>query len=526
MVVNEERNSIYVKRRRLMQALFDAINSVCGKIQVISDLFWDFPTNFEWYANIPVLGNFSLAIILLIGSGIYFTCRLRFIQVRKFKYGIQVLKNSKAVTGISPMAAFLLSTAMRVGPGNILGVTGAIAVGGPGALFWMWVSAFFGMATAYTESTLAQIFKEKKGDEYIGGLAFYGKRLLKGSAIAGVVLSVMYIIYALLCFPAQGFNSVSSIGMIASTIVGHEIATNSALYWISFAVIIVVLAIVSFGGIKKVTKVTDVIVPIMAVVYVLTVVVLIVVNVQTIPWFFKAVFSGAFKPEAVFGGAFGIALVQGVKRGLMSNEAGQGTITMAAAASDAKHPCDQGCVQAIGVFLDTIVICTLTAFVVIMGQAWIGDGGAAWLELDRLPKFVESVKILTPGAGFNTVVSVLVSLCFGLFAFTCVLGFVSFTEMCANRISQSKAFINIVRALGLVVVSFGIMTSIVGMDLGALWNLSDFANILIAYCNIPLLYIGFKYVKRATDHFEKKDGTPFTSKVVGVDVPVWDEKVE
>ena len=133
----------------IMQAIFDMINAICGKIQIVSDLFWDFPTNFDWYANIPVLGNFSLAIILLVGSGIYFTIRLRFIQVRKFVYGIEVLKNSKKTKqGISPLAAFFLSTAMRVGPGNILGVTGAISVGGPGALLWMWVSAFFGMATA------------------------------------------------------------------------------------------------------------------------------------------------------------------------------------------------------------------------------------------------------------------------------------------------------------------------------------------------------------------------------------------
>ena len=239
-----------------MQALFDIINAICGKIHVISDLFWSFPTNLDWYANIPILGSFSLAIILLIGSGIYFTCSLRFIQIRKFKEGIRILKNSKATeTGISPLAAFFLSTAMRVGPGNILGVTGAISVGGPGALFWMWVSAFFGMATAYTESTLSQIFKEKKDNEYLGGLAFYGKRLLKGSAIAGAVLSIIYIIYALLCFPAQGFNTISAVGQIAETITGQTIATDSALYWISFALLMVIAVIVSFGGIKKLTKV-------------------------------------------------------------------------------------------------------------------------------------------------------------------------------------------------------------------------------------------------------------------------------
>lgn len=508
-----------------MEALFDIINRICSQIQTVSDLFWDFPTNMDWYAGIPVLGNFSLAVIMLLGTGIYFTCKLKFIQVRKFGYGLRILKNSKAKdTGISPLAAFFLSTAMRVGPGNILGVTGAISVGGPGALFWMWISAFFGMATAYTESTLAQIFKEKKDDEYVGGLAFYGRRLLKGSALVGVGLSVMYIVYALLCFPAQGFNTVSSVGQIAQLITGETIATNSALYWIAFVVLLAVLVAVSFGGIKKVTKVTDIVVPIMAVVYVLTVMVLVVVNIERIPWFFESVFLGAFKPDAVFGGALGVALAQGVKRGLMSNEAGQGTITMPAAASDAKHPCDQGCVQAIGVFLDTIVICTLTSFVVIMGRVWLTEGAQEWFAMDRLPKFLASAAELTPGTAFNTAVSLLVSVCFGLFAFTCVLGFLSFTEICANRISTKKSFIIVIRVLCLVVISFGVLTSIAGLDLGALWNLSDFANILIAYCNIPLLYIGFKYVKRATAHFERHDGTFFTSQVAGIDVPVWDEK--
>ena len=508
-----------------MQTLFDAINAICQKIQVVSDLFWDFPTNFDWYANIPILGNFSLAIILLIGSGIYFTFRLRFIQIRQFKKGLQILSSKeKSSTGISPLAAFFLSTAMRVGPGNILGVTGAISVGGPGALFWMWISAFFGMATAYVEATLAQIFKEKHENEFIGGLSFYGKRLLKGSAFVGIALSVIYIIYALLCFPAQGFNTISAVGQIAEIITNTTIPTNSAVYWISFLVLIVGFIVISFGGIKKVTKVTDLAVPVMAVIYVLTVIVLIIINFNKIPWFFMTVFTEAFKPHAVFGGAFGVALIQGVKRGLMSNEAGQGTITMAAAASDAKHPSEQGIVQSIGVFLDTIVICTLTSFVVIMGQMWLTENSAAWFELGKLQKFLASVTQLTPGTSFNAAVSMLVSLCFGLFAFTSLLGFMSFTEICASRISTKKSFITGIRVLCIGVVSFGVLTSIAGLDLEALWNLSDFANILIAYCNIPLLYLGFKYVKKATDHYEINDGSAFNGKVIGIDIPVWDEK--
>lgn len=509
-----------------MEALFSAVNAICGKIQIVSNWFWDFPTNLDWYASIPILGNFSLAIILLVGTGIYFTFKLRFVQVRKFKYGLQVLVNSKSTTmGISSLGAFLLSTAMRVGPGNILGVTGAISIGGPGALFWMWISAFFGMATAFVESTMSQIFKEKRGDAYVGGLPFYGRRLLKDAAWAGVALSVLYIIYAFLCFPAQGFNTISAVGAIAGVVTGTTFATNSALYWVSFAVLIVVTAVISFGGIKKVSKVTDVLVPIMAVVYVLTVVVLVLCNFTRIPWFFAAIFTQAFKPAAVFGGAFGIALSQGIKRGLMSNEAGQGTITMPAAAADTAHPCDQGCVQALGVFLDTIVICTLTGFVVIMGRMWLTGEADAWFELGKLEKFLASCGALTGSSGAAySFVTLLVSLCFGLFAFTCLMGFMSFTEMCANRISANKAFINVIRVLCLVVISFGVITNIAGMDLGALWDLSDFANILMVYCNLPLQYIGFKYVLRAWRHFEKHDGTPFTSAVAGISVPVWDEK--
>lgn len=510
-----------------MQDLFTAINALCAKIQVVSDLFWDFPTNLEWYAAIPILGNLSLSVILLLGSGLYFTYKLRFIQLRKFFYGLRVLKSCQQTqTGITPLAAFFLSTAMRVGPGNILGVTGAISVGGPGALFWMWVSAFFGMATAYTESTLAQIFKEKKNDEYIGGLSFYGRRLLNDSAAVGLFLSLMYIIYALLCLPAQGFNTVSAVGQIVETVTGQAVATNSPLYWGSFAVLLVIITASSFGGIRKVTRITDILVPIMAVIYVLTVLALIVTNVTSVPYFFTAVFAGAFNPEAVFGGALGLALVQGVKRGLMSNEAGQGTITMPAAASNAKHPCDQGCIQAVAVFLDTIIICTLTGFVIVMAHAWQGDGGAVWMALGKLPKFVASAGLLSGSGSPSTVVSILVSLCFGLFAFTSLLGFMSFTEICSNRISTSAGFINTIRILCLVVISFGVLTSIAGLDLGALWNLSDFANILIAYCNIPLLYIGFKYVQRATEHFEQEEDTHFTSETIGISVPVWDEKAK
>ncbi len=504
-----------------MKELFVAINSVLAFIGPLSDFFWDFPTNFAWYKAIPVIGNFSLAIIVLMGSGLYFSFKIGFMQFTYLGRGLRILTQRKHVeTGISPLAAFFLSTAMRVGPGNILGVTGAIAVGGPGALFWMWISAFFGMATAYMESVLAQIFKEKKGSEYVGGLPFYGRRLLGNSVTVGVVLSCIYILYAMFCLPAQGFNVVSSIGAMGEILMGSKIPTVSTFYFVTAAIVLIFTAVVAFGGIKKVTAVTDKMVPVMAVVYVVTVIVLILVNTSSVPYFFSAVFGGAFQPEAIFGGLFGTALVQGVKRGLMSNEAGQGTITMSAASSDADHPCDQGLVAAIGVWLDTIVICTMTGFIVVMAHYWQIDP-KAWKAAGKLPKFLLSVAELTPGTDFNAIVTFLLTLCFCLFAYTCLIGMISFSEIAANRISRSQSFINGIRCLGIFVAAFGILVNIGGYDLGNLWAFSDFANIVIVYCNIPILYIGAKYVYKATEQYKKHPGEKFTGDIIGMDVDCW-----
>lgn len=509
-----------------MEKVFESINGIFSFIGPLSDFLWDFPTNFSWYASIPLLGNFSFAIILLLGSGIFFSFRLGFMQVTHFKKGIRVMTEKRVVkTGISPLAAFFLSSAMRVGPGNIIGVTGAIAVGGPGALFWMWVSAFFGMAVAYMEGVLAQIFKEKKGDEFIGGLPFYGRKLLGNKVWIGVFLSILYILYALCCLPAQGFNVVSSVGRMAEIVTGASIESDSIFYYIVGAIIIFTTALIAFGGIRKVTKWTDKMVPVMAVLYVLTVLVLIILNVRSIPYFFQAVFTGAFKPEAFFGGVFGTVLAQGVKRGLMSNEAGQGTITMSAAASDAKHPCEQGILASIGVFLDTIVICTLSGFVVVMAHCWDGPNGETWAGLDKLPKFTESVAALTPGTAANAIITFLITLCFCMFAYTCLLGMISFSEIAANRIRKDRGFINVIRCIALFVAAFGILCNIAGLELGNLWAFSDLGNILIVYFNVPIVYVGAKYVFRATRHYKKNDGTPFTSKVIGRDdCRYWDEK--
>ena len=427
--------------------------------------------------------------------------------------------------GLSPRTSFLLGAATRLGPGNIIGVTGAIAVGGPGALFWMWVSAFFGMALAYMEAVLAQIFKEKKEDEFVGGLAFYGRKLLGNKVWIGVSLSLLYILYACSALPAYGFNVVSSIGKMAEIIQKTTINPDSMFYYVVGGAVILFTVFVAFGGIKEVTKWTDRLVPVMAVLYMGTALGLILLHVDKVPYFFYSVFKGAFCPDAIFGGLFGVALAQGVKRGLMTHEAGQGTITMSAASASAEHPCEQGILAAMGVFFDTIVVCTLTGFVLIMAHCWEGADGTRWLELDKLPMFIESVEALVPQKTLSRIILLMIIFCFGLFTYACLLGIIIFSEIAANRISRNKKFINGIRTLVLVVAAFGIWCNLAGLELGSLWAFSDLGNILLVFFNVPIVFAGAKCVYLATEHYKKNDGTPFTSKVVGRDdCQYWDEK--
>ncbi|MCH3958670.1 MAG: amino acid carrier protein [Selenomonas sp.] len=500
-----------------MEQLFAELNHIFSFVIPLSDFFWEFPTNISWYKSIPVLGNFSLAVICLFGAGLFFTCRTGAIQITHFASGVRLLAQRKShEAGISALSAFLLSSAMRVGPGNILGVTGAISVGGPGALFWMWVSATVGMATAYGEAVLAQIFKERKDEEFVGGLPFYGRKLLQDRK-GGWYLAFSHVHH--LCdvlHSGPGLQCRFFDCPDGQSHAGNDIANLPAVQAIVISILMIAMtAWIAFGGIRMVTRVTNGMVPVMAILYLLTVLLLTLTNLDQLPYFFSAVFGGAFSPDAIFGGLFGTVLVQGVKRGLMSNEAGQGTITMAAACADNQHPCEQGLVQSIGVFLDTWVICSCTGFVVIMAHPWAGADGTAWMALDKLPKFLASARQLTPAASLETIVALLICFCFCLFAFTCLVGMISFSEIAANRISRKASVINTVRLTGVFIAAFGICCSLAGIDLGNLWSISDLGNILIVFTNVPLLMIGSKYILRATRHFKAADGSPFTSTVIG-----------
>ncbi|MDX8335009.1 alanine/glycine:cation symporter family protein [Candidatus Cetobacterium colombiensis] len=482
------------------------INDVFSFLNPITDILWEFPRNFEFYKNIPIIGDFSLAILLLMGCGMYFSFKLKFVQVGYFKRGVNILKRrSKAKIGISPMASFLLSSATRIGPGNIMGVTGAVLAGGPGALFWMWVSAFFGMATSFVEATLSQIFKEKNGEDYVGGIAYYGRKLLNNSKIAGFSIAVAYILYALFTLPSQVFHMFTAFGSVASQITGNSYGRTDMIYIVIGISIIVLTTIIIFGGIRRVAAVTDLIVPIMAVLYFGIALFLIAINLDKVPYFFTSVFSQAFSPDAIFGGAMGIALQQGIKRGLMSNEAGQGTVTMAAAAADAKHPVEQGFIQSLGVFIDTFVICTISGFLVIIANVWNLEGfDFMALKSDKLGYFITSLKVLSPQA-LETPIQFLVSLCYGMFAFSTILGMIAFIEVSATEISRKKVFLNTMKLISsLLFIPFGVACVWSGAELDNIWIISDLTNIMMVYINIPLIIIGFKYTEKALENYNKE----------------------
>jgi len=508
--------------------IFDLINEFFAFLAPITDAIWDFPTNIDWYSRIPVLGQFSFPVILLIGVGIYFTIRTRFIQRQSFVPAIKImLARQPSKQGISAVGSFMLGLAMRAGPGNIVGITGAISIGGPGALFWMWVAAFFGMASAFTESVLAQLFKEKKGDEFIGGLPFYGKRILGNKRFIGLFLSFVFIIYALFNIPAQTFNVFSAIGAIAQASTGEHYSHQSNLYYSIAVILVIVCAFIIFGGIRRVVAYSDVLVPIKAVIFVGMSIIIILINFPLIPYFFREVVVGAFLPHAIFGGTIGTALAQGVKRGLMSNEAGQGTITMAAAVANNRHPCEQGLVQSFGVFFDTMVICTMTGFIVVMAHVWTGSvDGVMWesVRASKIMLYLSSVEALVP-TSISTIVEIIMCACYGLFAFTTLLGMISFAEISANFISKKQSFILGIRTLGsLVFVPFGILTILAGLELGNLWYISDLMNIIMVYLNIPLLLLGLPFVLKALDHYRKTKAAPFDSKQYGFVTECWNGK--
>lgn len=468
------------------------------------------PIMYESFSKlIENISNFMysyLLIILLLAVGLYFTIRTKFIQVRLLGESIRAVADKKGnKNSVSAFEALMVSTASRVGTGNIVGVANAIAIGGYGAVFWMWVIAIVGGASAFVESTLAQIYKkrDKDGGSY-GGPAYYIEKALK-CRWAGILFSI-----ALIATYAVGFNMLCSYNLITSlseySFYGDP--ATSKVPMICGIILAVLVAICIFGGGKRIVKVTGVMVPVMGVIYIAMALLTMVLNYDMLPMVFKNIFVSAFDFRAIFGGFAGSALMQGIKRGLYSNEAGVGSAPNASAAADVSHPVKQGLVQMLSVFIDTLLVCTATAMMC------LSSGIVPSEELTGAP-FVQTALATTYGNfGFYFVTFALL-----LFAFTTLLGNLFYCEGCLNYIANrqvGKTVLTIFRVLACVLIFVGAL-----LDFGLVWNIADVLMGVMAIMNLPvLLILGKKALTALKDYCkQRKEGKDpvFKSSTVGLE---------
>jgi len=433
--------------------------------------------------------------LILIFGGLYFTFRTRFVQVRLFGETFRVImEKPKSENSISSFGALMVSTASRVGTGNIIGVATAIVCGGAGAIFWMWITAFFGGASAFVESTLAQIYKKKNPDgSSYGGPAYYMKDALHARWL-GVIFSILIIgTYAV------GYNMLAAYNLQSTFAVfdfygKHTPAIIGVILMVLFGMIII-------GGAKRLTSVTGILVPFMGVIYVAVSIIVLVMNWRNIPHMFGSIFRSAFDFKAIFGGFLGSCIMYGIKRGLYSNEAGMGSAPNAAATADVSHPVKQGLVQTLSVFIDTLLICTATAFMCLStnvnpAQYLLEDGNA------NAAGYVQSAVESTLG-GFGPI---FISVAMSLFAFTTLIGNYSYCEGCLKFILQrdvSKGGLLVFRIIATVLVFVGAVASA-----GLVWDTADMMQGLMVITNMPSILIlgstAFKCLKDYTN--QKKEG--------------------
>ena len=445
------------------------------------------------------------AMICIIGVGILLTVRTRCIQVRKFGVAMKntigkIFDKTQARDGsMSPFQAVCTALAGTVGTGNIAGVAGAIALGGPGAIFWMWCSAFLGMCTKFSEVTLAIHFREKnKNGEYVGGPMYYIKN---GLSKKWHFLAVFYAVFGVLTVFGTGnatqvntiVSSVNTALMNFNILKGEPSSNVNLIFGIFIAALV---AMVLLGGIKRIGQVSEKLVPFMAVLYVILALGVIILNIQRVPGVFAQIVSGAFTPRAATGGIIGsmfLSMKKGVSRGIFSNEAGLGTGSIAHACADTDNAVHQGMFGIFEVFMDTIVICTLTGLVILLAAPNISYGQAAGAEL--------TISGFT--ATYGGWVSILTAIAMCCFAFSTIIGWGLYGSRCIEFLGGEK----FVRPF-LVVYSF---VSIVGatMNLGLLWDISDTFNGLMAVPNLIALLMLSGHVKKLAIEVDQaeKDGT-------------------
>lgn len=442
----------------------DQLNeTLLGWINALNGPLWDF------------------LVVFLVAVGIFYTIMTGAVQIRLFWHSMKVMKNSRGKVqdthGITPFQAFVTGLASRVGVGNVAGVAIAIAIGGPGAVFWMWFTAFLGMSSAFVESSLAQLFKvrDNKNQQFRGGPAYYITQGLKQKWL-GIVFAIALITTYGFVFNAVQANAITGAtshawGWDQANLILPLGGLNLEISWVGLFLVLMT-AVIIFGGIKRIAKVTESFVPFMAVLYLAVALYIAVINYDLLPSIFQLIFSKAFEFEAAAGGFFGamvsMAMMMGIKRGLFSNEAGMGSAPNAAAASDVKHPVNQGLVQMLGVFVDTFVVCSCTAIIILVSGLYENAG----FEGVTLTQMALESQIGAWGDDF-------LALILFLFAYSSIIGNYAYAEGNVQFINNNSRVMLIFRLFVLVMVYFGSIASV-----PLIWNMADLFMGVMASINL------------------------------------------
>lgn len=465
----------------------------------------------EFQEYVGLVNDFVWTYILIAGLillGLYFSFKTKFVQLRYFKEMFRILGDKSMVSaegkrGISSFQAFSISAASRIGTGNMAGVATAIAGGGPGAVFWMWLIAFLGAASSFVESTLAQIYKVKDKDGFRGGPAYYMEKGLNKRW-----MGILFAVIITFCFGLV-FNSVQS-----NTI---SLAFNQSFgisrLWIGI-VLAVFTAVIIFGGVKRIAHVSQVLVPVMAVLYLILAIVILMMNVTEIPAMFGLIIESAFGFREAAGGAMGAAVMMGIKRGLFSNEAGMGSAPNAAATAAVTHPAKQGLIQTLGVFVDTILICSATAFIILLSGDYTGTN-LTGIELTQSALATH----IGSWASYFVAIAIL------LFAFSSVIGNYYYSETNIEFIKESKTALFVYRLAVIGMVIFG-----AAVDLEVVWGLADLFMGIMAIINLIAITmlgkIAFAALKDyKTQRREGKDPVFYSDSIPGLkNIEYWETK--
>ncbi len=443
-----------------------------------------------------------ILIILLVAGGLYFTVRTRFAPFRLFREQLRaVMEKPKDEGGVSSFQALMVSTASRVGTGNIVGVSTALCLGGFGSVFWMWLIAIIGSASAFIESTLAQIYKKRGPEGSYGGPAHYIEAALHSRPLA-----IVFSVFLILTY-GFGFNMLASYNL-QSTFSAYAFYDPQSTPWIIGLILAVLVCYCLMGGGARLLKTTSFLVPIMGLAYVLVALLIIIMNITRLPSVFVTIFKEAFDFEAIFGGFSGSCVMYGIKRGLFSNEAGVGSAPNASASADVSHPAKQGLVQVLSVFIDTILICSATAFMCMC------SGVAPTEELSGAPYIQAALRETLGEFGpiFITVAMI-------LFAFTTLLGNLFYVDKCLFYIMgrvPNKTFMRVYHVIASLIVLLG-----AGLSADMLWNISDILMGGMTLINMPVIFILSKYALRALKDYEaqRREGIEPVFHVENIDLP-------